>query len=315
MTETMISVRADDGVQLCVQALGPAEAPTLLLIGGATWSMDWWEDEFCERLVARGRRVVRYDQRDTGRSTSWPPGAPGYTGADLVNDAVAVLDALGLSRAHIVGLSMGGGVAQRLALEHRERVATLALMSTTPIDRGIQGLPGMSPELAATFSQEQPEPDWTDREAVIDAVVEGNRPYAGPGTFDEPRMRALAGRVFDRTDSPAASMTNHFLIEDDAPADRRLSRLDGLPTLVLHGTADPLFPIAHGRALARAIPGSRLVELDGVGHELPLRSTWDLVVDALVDLTAAQPTIRDVCKGGREPSRSPSRSLRRPPAE
>lgn len=288
MTEAMTTVRVDDEVQLCVEVIGDPEAPTLLLIGGATWSMDWWEDEFCRRLVQGGRRVVRYDQRDTGRSTSWPAGSPGYRGIDLVSDAVAVLDALGVQRAHVVGLSMGGGIAQHLAFEHRDRLATLTLMSTSPIDTSIEGLPGMSPELQATFAAEPPEPDWADwadRDAVIDVIVEGERPYAGPDAFDEARLRTLAGRVFDRTDDMAASLTNHFLLDDDGPTDARLSRLDGLPTLVLHGTADPLFPLVHGRALADAIPDACLIELDGVGHQLPPPHTWAPLIAALIEHT------------------------------
>ncbi len=175
-----------------------------------------------------------------------------------------MLDALTIERAHVVGLSMGGGIAQRLALEHRDRLATLTLMSTSPIDPGIGGLPGMTPGLQATFADESPgsEPDWNDRDAVIDHIVEGERPYAGPDNFDEPRLRTIAGRVLARTNDIAASLANHFLLDQDGPADPRLSRLAGLPTLVLHGTADPLFQPAHGRALADAIPGARLIELD-----------------------------------------------------
>ncbi|MGF1662672.1 MAG: alpha/beta fold hydrolase [Kineosporiaceae bacterium] len=293
MAEDMTAVQVDESVQLCVQTLGTAGAPALLLIAGATWSMDWWDDDLCRHLVERGRRVVRYDQRDTGQSTSWPPGAPGYTGADLVTDALAVLDALGIDRAHVVGLSMGGGVAQRLALEHRERLATLTLISTTPIDPGIQDLPGMAPELQAVSGAERAEPDWSDREAAIDAIVDGERPYAGPGMFDEERVRAIATRVFNRTHRLASSLTNHFLLDDDGAPRPRLSRLGDLPTLVLHGTADPLFPIAHGRALAQAIPGAHLIELDGVGHQLPPPSTWDLVVGAVVDLTEQGGSARD----------------------
>lgn len=285
MTVQTISVRVGDQVQLCVEASGDADAPALLLIGGATWSMDWWEDELCRRLVQGRRRVIRYDQRDTGRSTSWPLGAPGYSGADLVTDAVAVLDALGIGRGHVVGLSMGGGIAQRLALDHRDRLATLTLLSTSPIDPSIEGLPGMSPELQATFADERPEPDWADRNAVIDAIVAGERPYAGLDMFDEARVRAIAGRGFDRTADMAASLANHFAMEDDTLAEARLCQLVGLPTLVLHGTADPLFPLAHGRALADAIPGARLIELDGVGHQLPPPRIWDLLVTALIEHT------------------------------
>ena len=180
---------------------------------------------------------------------------------------------------------MGGGVAQRLAIENRERVATLTLISTSPIENGIEGLPGPTPEIQATFSSDEPEPDWDDRGAVVDYIVEGERPYAGPGSFDESRLRMLAGRVFDRTNDMAASMTNHFLVEAGDGV-HRLSELAGVSTLILHGTADPMFPLPHGEALADAIPGARLLELDGVGHQLPPPHTWELVVDALVEHTA-----------------------------
>jgi pimeloyl-ACP methyl ester carboxylesterase len=120
-----------NGIELCAQVFGSAADPALLLIGGAASSMDWWEDGFCERLAAGGRRVIRYDQRDTGRSTHDAPGAPTYTPADLIADAVALLDALEVQRAHIAGISMGGGIAMRIALDHPERIASLTLLSTT----------------------------------------------------------------------------------------------------------------------------------------------------------------------------------------
>lgn len=279
------TVALDDGAEICIEAIGDRDDPAILLIGAATWSMDWWEDQLCRQLADRGRLVVRYDNRDTGRSTSYPPGAPSYTRAEMVADAIAVLKALGIKRAHVAGLSMGGGIAQHLALEHRDRVATLTLISTSPIDSQIESLPGMAPELQATFEGGGSEPDWHDRDAVIDHIVEGERPYAGPGNFDEPRLRALAGTVFDRSNDIAASMANHFIIDDDGSADTRLSRLRGLPTLVLHGTADPMFPPAHGKALADTIPGARLIELDDVGHQLPPPHTWELLVNTLIEHT------------------------------
>jgi len=279
-------IRADDRARLCVETIGDRGDPALLLLGAATWSMDWWDDKLCRRLADRGRLVIRYDSRDTGRSTNYPPGAPGYGASDLVADAVAVLDALHVDRAHVVGLSMGGGIAQRLALEHRNRVATLTLISTSPIDPGIVDLPPPTPEIQATLLDASPEPDWTDRDSAIDYIVEDNRPYAGPGNFDEPQLRALAGRVFDRTNDMAASMTNHFVLEHGGATTLPLrSRPNDLPTLVLHGTADPLFPILHGRALADAIPGARLIELHDVGHQLPPPPTWDLVVESLLEHT------------------------------
>jgi pimeloyl-ACP methyl ester carboxylesterase len=125
------AVPVGDGAQICVEAIGDRDDAAILLIAGAAWSMDWWDDELCRRLADRGRLIVRYDNRDTGRSTAYPPGSPGYAGADIVADAVAVLDELQIDRAHVVGLSMGGGIAQHLAVDHRNRVATLTLISTT----------------------------------------------------------------------------------------------------------------------------------------------------------------------------------------
>jgi pimeloyl-ACP methyl ester carboxylesterase len=152
-----------NGVELCVQTFGDPASPAILLIGGAASSMDWWEDQFCERLAAGRRFVIRYDLRDTGQSVSYEPGAPPYGGPDLVADAVGLLDALRVVRAHVVGISMGGGIAQHLALDHADRVASLTLISTSP---GGPGLPPMSETLAAHFAEPPSEPDWSDREAV-----------------------------------------------------------------------------------------------------------------------------------------------------
>jgi pimeloyl-ACP methyl ester carboxylesterase len=272
-----------NGVDLCVQAFGHQGSPAILLIGGAASSMDWWETEFCERLAAGPRFVIRYDLRDTGQSTSYEPGAPPYSGMDLVADAVGLLDTLGISRAHMVGISMGGGIAQRLALDHADRVASLTLTSTSP---GGPGLPPMSDELAASFAEPAPQPDWSDRAAVIDHIVDDLRPFAGSLPFDEPHFRALAATIVDRTDNIAASMTNHWILEGgDEPVRPRLGEIRA-PTLVLHGTEDPLLPYAHGEALAREIPGARLVPLERVGHEMPPRPVWDRVVAEILEITA-----------------------------
>ena len=273
-------VRAN-GVALCVQTFGEPARPAILLVSGAAASMDWWEDEFCERLASGPRFVIRYDLRDTGQSVSYEPGAPGYGGLDLVADAVGLLDALGIGRAHVVGISMGGGIAQHLALDHADRVASLTLISTSP---GGPGLPPMSEELRARFEEPLPEPDWSDRQAVVDYIVEDLRPYAGAFPFDEDEVRALAGKIFDRTVNIASTMTNHWILDGGAPLRPRLGEINA-PTLVLHGTVDPLFPYGHAEALAAEIPGARLLPLQGVGHEMPPRPVWDQVVVAILDHT------------------------------
>jgi pimeloyl-ACP methyl ester carboxylesterase len=280
--ERMIEV---NGVGLCVQAFGEDRDPAVLLIMGAAASMLWWEDEFCERLAAGGRFVIRYDHRDTGRSVTYAPGAPEYTGDDLVADSAGVLDAHGVSSAHLVGMSMGGGIAQRLALDYPDRVLTLTLISTSPGSG--PDLPGMSDELRAYFAEPPPPPDWSDRDAVIDYLVADERVYAARSRpFDEAARRELAGRNFDRSIDLAASMTNHFLLEGGESWRERLGEIRA-PTLVFHGSEDPLFPIAHGRALAREIPGARLVTLERTGHELP-RATWDDVVPAILEHTSTR---------------------------
>ena len=285
MTEQVLAV---DGVELCVEAFGSPDDPAVLLIAGGAQSMVWWDDGFCRLLADGGRFVVRYDQRDTGRSTSSPAGRPPYGAVELAADPIRILDALGLPAAHLVGLSMGGGLAQLLAVTRPERVRTLTLMSTTPAGPSDGGpLPGPAPRVAATFSSPDPEPDWSDRDAVLRYRVDGERPYAGTLGFDEARVRRLAAAEIDRTTDMAASMTNHFLLDDAWPADGDLADITA-PTLVLHGTADPMFPVEHGRALARRIPGARLVELPGVGHEQPPPQLWDVAVPAILGHTTGR---------------------------
>jgi len=246
---------------------------------GMSASMDWWETEFCERLAAGGRFVIRYDLRDTGQSVTYEPGSPGYSARDLVDDALGILDALDLARAHVAGQSMGGALAQIVALDHPERVASLTLATTSFADRTEHDLPGMRPELREAFAM--PEPDWNDREATLDYLTAFSRAFASPS--HPPENRALWNHVVERTRSIESSMKNHALIEETA-SDRVLGELD-IPVLVIHGTEDPLLPHEHGVALARSIPGATLLTLEETGHELPPR-TWDVVVPAILELTA-----------------------------
>jgi pimeloyl-ACP methyl ester carboxylesterase/SAM-dependent methyltransferase len=280
-------VRAN-GVDLCVETFGDQGDPAILLMAGLAQSMDAWDPEFCVRLAAGLRYVIRYDNRDTGRSTSYPAGKPPYTGADLTADALGLLDALEVRQAHLVGVSAGGGMAQEIALDHPDRVASLTLIDTSSIDPhgpGEPELPPPSDEMRAFFAQPPAPPDWADRDAVIDYMVAGERPFDGPG-FDEEYVRKIADRTVDRTKNVEASLTNHWIMDQGDDPDRpRIGQIT-VPTLVMHGTADPLFPYAHGEALARAIPGARLIPLEGVGHQIPPPKVWDVVVPALLHHTS-----------------------------
>ncbi|HEV2778765.1 MAG TPA: alpha/beta hydrolase [Actinophytocola sp.] len=277
-----------NGVDLCMETFGDPADPAILLLNGNAASMDYWRAEFCQRLAADARFVIRYDSRDTGRSVSYPPGAPPYTSRDLVDDAIGLLDTLGLARAHLVGVSSGGGLGQVLAAEHPDRVASLTLISTTFAgSHATADLPPMSDRMKAVFAAEPAPPDWSDRAAVIEHLLTNLRPYAGSVRDDEAELRELMARIVDRTVDIESSQTNHWVLDDSAvePVNPRPSEITA-PTLVIHGTEDPLFPHPHGEALAREIPGAQLLTLDGVGHDYPPRPTWDVVITALVAHTS-----------------------------
>ena len=275
MTERMIDV---DGVALCAEAFGDPADPPILLVAGAGASMLWWEEGFC-RLLADGRRfVIRYDHRDTGRSVSYQPGRPGYTGADLVADSAGVLDAYDIRAAHIVGSSAGGGCAQELALDRPERVLSLVLISTSPAVSIDRRLPPPSEEL--TRFAAAVEVDWSDSESVVEYLVAYSRVLAGgQRRFDERALRELARRDVERARDFAAAR-NHDLLHDDERPFESLSPITA-PTLVIHGTADPMFPIEHGEALADEIPGARLLRLEGAGHGLD-RADHEVVAAAIL---------------------------------
>jgi pimeloyl-ACP methyl ester carboxylesterase len=247
------------------------------------WS---WPDGLGERLVAGGRRVIRYDVRDTGRSESYPPGEPGYSLADLVDDAAGVLDATSTERAHVAGISTGGWIAQLLALGHPERVATLTLANSRPNPPGPvdDDLPGHAEALVQAI-RSTPEPDWSDERAVVDRLVLQARNLAGAGSFDEAASRARAEAVVARTANIQSATTN-IAFADHGPRWRERLGEIGAPTLVLHGEDDPFFPIGNGEALAAEIPDARLVRLDRSGHWLPAHAV-PAVADELLAHTAA----------------------------
>jgi pimeloyl-ACP methyl ester carboxylesterase len=273
-----------NGVELCAESFGDPADPEVLLIMGIAASMTWWDEEFCRRLADGGRFVIRYDHRDTGRSVAYEPGRPAYRGDDLVGDAAGVLDAYGIQSAHVVGQSMGGALAQLLALDFPERVASLVLMSTSPAGPGSGELPPISDEYARFL--ERSEVDWSDADSVIDHVVAECRVLAGgERPFDEARMHERVARDLERARN-FASAQNHAMLEGQNAWRDRLSAIR-VPTLVLHGTADPMFDLSHGEALAEEIPDARLVTLEGGGHLLD-PADWDLVLQVILEHTGAR---------------------------
>jgi pimeloyl-ACP methyl ester carboxylesterase len=269
-----------NGVDLCAQTFGDPADSAILLIHGAATSMHGWEDEFCQRLAAGSRFVIRYDHRDTGRSVSYPPGEPPYALRDLTADAIGLLDTFGVDRGHLVGRSMGGGIAMLAALDYPDRVASITLIGTSP---GGDDLPPMSPEFMAYISKEGP--DWSEREAVIEHIIGLLRVFSGgSGHLDEAAMRELIDRELDRTTNIASSQINHFAMDIGEPIRDRLGEIDA-PTLVIHGDRDALFPLGHALAMQNEIPGAQLLTLEQTGHELP-RARWDVVIPAILRHTS-----------------------------
>jgi pimeloyl-ACP methyl ester carboxylesterase len=272
-----------NGVELCTETFGAPGDPPILLVMGVGGSMLWWEDGFCRMLADASRFVLRYDHRDTGRSVTYEPGRPGYTGADLVADAIGVLDGHGVRAAHVVGVSAGGAFAQLLALDFGERVRSLVLISTSPATPGDRGLPPPTEAFGAFVATA--EVDWSDAGSVIEYLVGYSRVLAGDRRpFDEAACRALVRRDIARARNIAA-LQNHDALPADGRQPGPLSTVS-VPTLVIHGTADPMFPPEHGAAVAAEIPSARLLLLDDAGHGVD-RADWDTIVAAIVRQTAS----------------------------
>jgi len=265
--------------EIVSQTFGDPRDPAVLLIMGAMASMLWWPEALCKKLAGEGRFVIRYDNRDTGLSTKYAPGEPPYTFDDMADDAVGVLDSHGIGKAHVVGMSMGGMIAQRLALKHPSRVITLTVISSSPVGIDTSHLPGTT-EAYMEHSADGAKVDWSNREQVVGFVVKDARAIASTAhPFDEKTMRAFIEKDYDRSGG-FLSATNHFMLKGGEDVKGRLHEIKA-PLLVIHGTSDPIFPVEHGAALADAVAGARLIRIEGGGHELH-PGDWGTIVAALV---------------------------------
>jgi pimeloyl-ACP methyl ester carboxylesterase len=276
------------GIRLCYDTFGNPADPALLLVMGLGTQMVAWPEAFCRQLADRGFFVIRYDNRDIGRSTHLrelrPPtirqlllrdrSAAKYSLADMAADGIGLLDRLGIERAHVAGASMGGMIAQTMAARHPDRVLSLAsIMSNT--GHIWKGTPGL--RIYPVFLR-RPAPN---REGAVESFVSVFRLIGSPGfPFDEAETRKAAELSYDRGYNPAGSGRQLAAI---IAAGDRTAELRGItaPTVVIHGTKDKMVRPSGGRATAAAIPGSRLVEIEGMGHDLP-RGAWDRMVDAIV---------------------------------
>jgi pimeloyl-ACP methyl ester carboxylesterase len=276
-------------LEICYETFGSPTEPPMLLVMGLASQMLMWDERFCEQLATRGYFVIRYDNRDIGRSsrlkgaviaTRWQllrgsTGAAAYTLDEMAQDGVGLLDHLGIGAAHVVGVSMGGMIAQLLAINHPDRVRSLvSIMSTTGNRRVGRPQPKMMMRLMRRGARE--------REAYIRDHIETYRAIGSQAyDFEEDRKRERAGRMFERGVYPAGSARQLAAV---ASAADRTKALGGVrvPTTVIHGDADPLVNVSGGRATAEAVPGAKLVIFPGMGHDLP-RELWPEIIDAITE--------------------------------
>jgi pimeloyl-ACP methyl ester carboxylesterase len=289
-TDTGIQRARVGEIELAYETFGERANPPLLLVMGLATQMIGWPDEFCRGLADRGLFVVRFDNRDIGLSTHLDDrGAPDilrllggdrsrvpYALADLADDTAGLLGALGLDSAHVVGASMGGMIAQLVALRHPARVRSLtSIMSTT-------GDPAVGTPAEAAMGVLLA-PPATDRASAIERAVDAYRVIGSPGfEFDEQALRERAALSYDRRYNPAgvARQLAAILTTPDRTAD--LGAV-AAPTLVVHGAQDPLVDVSGGRATAAAIPGAELLVVEGMGHDLP-RAVWPELTDRIAAL-------------------------------
>ena len=280
-----MSKAAANGIHIEYETLGDPAARPLLLIGGLADQLIHWDDDLVADLAQRGHYVIRFDNRDAGLSTKCNEtehvnlvrpggGGPPYTLEDMADDAKGLLDALGIGKAHICGISMGGMIAQTVAIRHPTRVLSLiSIYSTT----GSRDLPPPKPEVIELLLAPAPR----ERDAYIEHMVVLFRAMAGGGfAFDEGWTRMITGRAYDRSFSPEGTARQISAVMTQGNRKNALASVT-VPTLVIHGTDDPVVPVAAGRDTAGAIPGAHLMLIEGMGHDLPHGGAWPRIVEAI----------------------------------
>jgi pimeloyl-ACP methyl ester carboxylesterase len=268
MPETRFA-RVPGGLRIAYEEFGDDSAPPMLLIAGLGAQMISWHEPLCELLAERGLRVIRFDNRDSGLSTHMD--AP-YSLEDMAGDAAGLLDALGIDSAHVVGISMGGMIAQALAYEHPARVRSLiSLMSTT--GEGAVSRPTPEAQEALAWPRSTT-PDEAEERSVAWVRVVGS-----PGLFDEELVRHRARTAFERDSDPAGFQRQLDAIYAARDRTERVREIEA-PTLVIHGALDPLIPVEAGRATAAAIDGAELLVIEEMGHDMP-PPLWPKLAEAM----------------------------------
>ncbi|MDW4511030.1 alpha/beta hydrolase [Priestia megaterium] len=279
MNEEIIKI---DNVEICTESFGNPKNPAVLLIMGAMSSLDWWDEDFCLRLAEHERFVIRYDHRDLGRSTTYPPGTSNYTITDMADDAIDVLDAYSIDKAHIVGMSLGGMIGQILALRYPDRIDSLTLIASSVFGTEAEKLPPMDQRIL-DYHTKSASIDWSNQEETVPYLAGGWKILSGTKPYEEKRMYKLAEREAARA-KQLPSRFNHALLQGGGQYYDRLSEIT-IPTLIIHGTEDPALPYEHGLALAKAIAHANLIALDRTGHEVHSED-WEQIIKSIVRISS-----------------------------
>ena len=277
MAEQIIEI---NGVEICTETFGNPADPCILLMMGATASMIWWDVAFCQKLAAQNRFVIRYDNRDVGRSSVFEE--LNYDVVDMAKDAFGVLDFYKIEKAHLVGMSLGGMIAQIMALQQPERVLSLTFIASS-VWAVRPELPQIDPKFLQYHSRAG-SIDWEDKAEVQEYMVGGWKLVNGSKRkFDVVRASQLASEEIDRANS-LISMFNHSMLGGGEEYYGRSAEIK-VPVLIIHGTEDPILPYPHALALQEAFPQAKLIPLEGVGHELH-EQDWEQIIAEIIALTS-----------------------------
>lgn len=282
-----------NGIQIEYDTFGKRGNPPLLLIVGMAWQLIHWDETLCGQLARQGHYVIRFDNRDTGLSTKFTEAGiphigqiiearekgeeikPPYTIEDMAEDAVGLLDALGIEKAHICGISMGGMIAQTIALNHQQKILSLISIYS---ETGNLALPPPTPTAEKCLFTPPP----MEREANITYTLDVWRTFSGTGfPLDEDWHRKIAALAYDRAFYPEGVARQLAAVLTQRNRKSELGSIS-VPTLVIHGADDPLVPVEGGKDTAEAIPGAELIIIEGMGHDLPHGGAWPQIIDAIV---------------------------------
>ncbi len=259
-----------NNIEIEYDTFGSPSSKPLLLVAGLGTQMIWWREEFCEKLVDKGFFVIRFDNRDVGLSTK--VSAP-YNLQDMADDAISLLDALNVDKAHICGASMGGSIIQEMAIKYPARILSLtSIMSTT----GRAGLPPPKPEAIKLLMMPAPE----ERDGYIEYYENLWRVLHGTGfPFDEKEGREMAAKSYDRSFYPPGIDRQVMAISTSGSRKTKLASVS-VPTQIIHGGDDPVVSVEGGKDTAETIQGAELLIIEGMGHALP-REAWSQIIDAI----------------------------------